>query len=151
MADAHFAKMDDNSDGKLDAEDHKAMQKKHFDAMDADKNGSISEDEFAAAHAAKMEKRGERKEHRMGMDEGGRHGGGKHHGASGHGGPMMAMLHKADVNGDKAISREELRSSVEAHFTKADSNRDGSLSADERKAAHEMMRAEMHKAKANAN
>jgi Ca2+-binding EF-hand superfamily protein len=151
MVDKHFAKMDGNSDGKIDAGDREAMRKKHFEMMDADKNGSISEAEFAAAHAARMEKREDRREQRMGKGEAGGHGGGKHHGRGGRGGAMMVMLHKADVDGDKAVTREEARTSVEAHFAKVDTNKDGNLSADERQAARKAMREEMGKARQKAS
>ena len=53
---------------------------------------------------------------------GGRHGGG------------MKMLALADANGDKAVKKAEFRTAAEARFAKADTNSDGTISADERKA-----------------
>ena len=50
MAAEHFAKMDANGDGKLDQSDRAARQAKMFDRIDADHNGAISRDEFAAMH-----------------------------------------------------------------------------------------------------
>lgn len=128
-ADAHFAKMDANADGTLNEADKAAMVAKHFATMDADKNGSLSQAEFAAAHEARAEKREDRREKRMGRGgpEGkmGRHGG-RHSGG-------MKMLAMADTNGDKAVSKAEFRAAAEARFAKADTNSDGTISADERK------------------
>lgn len=129
-ADSMFAKMDDNGDGTLNAADHEAKMKSHFQTMDADKNGAISEAEFAAAHKARMEMRDDK------MDGRGRHGG--HHGGKGGGG--MMLLKAADTNADMAVSKAEFRASAEAHFAKADSNKDGALSATEQQAARKAMR-----------
>lgn len=145
MATAHFAKMDANNDGQIDAADREAKHKAHFAAMDTDKNGSISETEFAAAHAARMEKRGEPGEGPMGM-EGHRKGHGGHDGhRGGHKGGGMMMLKMADANGDKAITKAEMNAAIDAHFTKADTDKDGKISSAEhdaaRKAMHERMKA----------
>lgn len=125
-ADARFAKMDANGDGSLNQADKAATVAKRFATMDSDKNGSLSEAEFVAAHEARVEKRTDRREKRMGRGgpdgKMGRHGGG------------MKMLARADTNGDKTISRAEFRAAAEARFAKADANRDGSVTADERRA-----------------
>ena len=137
-ADARFAKMDVNADGKLDAADKTAKVKQHFAEMDADKNGSINEAEFVAAHEARMAKREDRREMHMGqagadgMERGGRGGHKGRHGGK-HGGGMK-MLAMADTNGDKAVTKAEFRTAAEARFAKADTNADGTISADERKA-----------------
>ena len=129
-ADARFAKMDANNDGTLNEADKAAMIASRFAAMDADKNGSLSQAEFIAAHEARADKRENRRETRMerGGPEGkmGRHGGR-------HGGGMK-MLVRADTEGDKAVSKAEFRAAAEARFGKADTNNDGTISADERKA-----------------
>jgi hypothetical protein len=44
-----------------------------------------------------------------------------------------------DSNQDKAISRDEFRAAASARFAKADTNADGVVSADERKAMRGMM------------
>lgn len=137
-ADARFAKMDANADGKLDAADKTAMVKKHFAEMDADKNGAINEAEFVAAHEARMAKREDRREMRIGqagpdgMEHGGRGGHKGRHGGK-HGGGMK-MLAMADTNGDKAVTKAEFRTAAEARFAKADANSDDTISADEHKA-----------------
>jgi Ca2+-binding EF-hand superfamily protein len=132
MATAHFTRMDANNDGKLDAADRTAMHKARFTEMDSDRNGSISEAEFMAAHTARMEKRGEGH-----MGFGGEHEGRGHR--RGHGGGM-SLLKAADTNGDQAISKAEMTAAIDAHFIKADANKDGKISSDERVA----MRAAMH-------
>ncbi len=135
LAEARFAKMDANSDGKISPEDREARTKNRFAEMDADKNGVISEAEFSTAHAARMEKRGGRGEGRM--ERGGHRG---RHGGKG-GGHDMALLSKADTNGDRILTREEHRAGAEARFAAADSNKDGNLTATERKAARADRRA----------
>lgn len=131
-ADAMFAKMDVNNDGTLNQADRAAKIKARFSEMDADKNGSINEAEFVTAHEARMAKRDERREMR-GERKGPGGQGGHRMGGRGKGGGMK-MLAMADSNGDKAVTKSEFRSAAEARFAKADTNNDGSISADERKA-----------------
>lgn len=128
-ADSKFANMDANTDGKIDAADREAKMKAHFTEMDADKNGSISEAEMMAAHKNRMEDRAEKHAARG-------HDGGPDHGLG------MAMMKNADANGDMAVTQAEFRAAAEARFAKSDTNKDGSLSADEHKAARKAMRAQ---------
>ena len=128
-ADAVFTKMDANGDGTLNDGDKAAMLAKRFAAIDTDKNGAISQAEFAAAHDMRGERRADRREKRMEhrkmskrhKREGGRDG-------------RMDMMARADRNGDKAISQPEFRAAAEARFAKADTNKDGRITPDERKA-----------------
>jgi hypothetical protein len=53
---------------------------------------------------------------------------------------MMAMLRRADTNGDKAVTREEFDAAMEARFNRADKDGSGTISSEERKAAREAMR-----------
>lgn len=126
-ADARFAKIDLNGDGTLNAADRAAMMAKRFAIMDADNNGAISQSEFMAIHEAGAERRADRRERRMerigaSMREGGRVG-------------AIAMMARADTNGDKAVSQAEYRAAIDARFSKADANQDDSLSIEERQAA----------------
>lgn len=147
-SDAMFAKLDVNGDGKLDTADREAKLKEHFAKIDTDKNGSISQAEFIAMHKERLEKRAEwRGKAGFGPDApppmadgsapdgppppGMRHGG--RHGKMGGGFDGMKM---ADANGDKTITKAEFRTAAEARFAKADTNKDGTISADERKARH---------------
>ncbi len=141
----HFAKMDLNSDGMLNAADREARRAKMFDKLDADNNGSISEAEFAARHAARTGgqhagheamaggKRGGMKGHRMG----GR-------GMMGH----MAMAKMADTNNDSAISRAEFTAAALKHFDRADADNNGTVTQAERQAAHQAMRAQWQERRA---
>ena len=59
---------------------------------------------------------------------------GKRHGREGGRGGPMDMMARADSNGDKAISQSEFRAAAAARFAKADANKDGRITPDERKA-----------------
>ncbi|MCC6924465.1 EF-hand domain-containing protein [Novosphingobium sp.] len=126
-----FAKMDANKDGKLDAADRAAhqgqMQGQMFDKLDTDHNGSISREEFAAAH----QRGGDRAGHGQREGKHGEHGGKR-------GGMMMKM---ADANKDGAVTRDELQAAAAKHFDMMDANKDGKLTKEERQAARDKMRA----------
>lgn len=145
----HFAKVDANGDGYIvkaeaDAAHEKMkseMRDRHFKTMDANGDGSISRAEFDAGHHEGMAM-GEAKPggHAMGAMKG--------HGA-GHGPAMgMMMRHhgdmfgRADTDKDGRVSLAEALAVPMAHFDKADTNKDGTITPEERKAAHEKMRAE---------
>lgn len=146
MASTHFTKMDVNADGLINAADREAKHKAKFGEIDTDKNGSISEAEFTAAHAARMAERGERGEGKMR----GHHEGRGHHGmGKGHHGGGMKMLKMADANGDKTITKAEMTAAVEAHFAKADTNKDGLISSAEHDAMRSAMRERMKAAATN--
>lgn len=135
-----FAKLDANKDGKLDAADRAAKraerQAKKFARLDADGNGSISKaewDQQGADRAAKRAAAGE-------AGQGKRHAMRGHHGKRGghHG---MRMMGKADTDGDKAISQAEFQTAALARFDAADANKDGQVTAEERKAQRGAWRA----------
>jgi hypothetical protein len=84
-----------------------------------------------AIHEAGAERRADRRERRMerigaSMREG------RQRGRVG----SIAMMARADTNGDKAVSQAEYRAAIDARFSKADANQDDSLSIEERQAAH---------------
>lgn len=143
-----FTKMDVNKDGKIDAADRAERkaerQEKRFAAMDADGNGAISRAEWNAHSADRDAKRGEWRGKRG--DAAGKDGKRSGHAMRGHSGKrghhgMMGMMQKADTNGDKAISLAEFQTAALTRFDAADANKDGQVTAAERKAAHEAMRA----------
>ena len=128
-ADGVFTKMDANGDGTLNDGDKTAMLAKRFAAIDTDKNGAISQAEFAAAHDMRGERRADRREKRMEHRKMS-----KRHKREGGSDGRMDMMALADSNGDKAISQPEFRAAAEARFAKADTNKDGRITPDERKA-----------------
>lgn len=136
--DARFAKMDANRDGKLTKEDREIRRQARLDerfvALDTDRNGQISKAEFAAGHEARLG-RGEDGKGREG--QWGKRG---HHGFGG-----GRMLHgrggaRAEAMKDGAMTRAEFMAAPLAMFDKADTNKDGFVTADEMKAAHQAMR-----------
>lgn len=133
-AEAMFAKMDVNHDGKLDQADRTAHEAEMFDKMDTNHDGSISREEFMAAH-----QRGPM----AGPGDGAMGSGdGDHHGKRGHGrmGPMM-MVRMADANKDGVVTKDEFVAAALKHFDEMDANHDGTVTPAERKAAMAAMRA----------
>ena len=60
----------------------------------------------------------------------------------------MAMLRRADTNGDNAVSKAEFDAAVEARFAKVDTDGSGTITAEEREAAHTAMRAQREQRRA---
>jgi len=158
-AEAAFAKLDLNHDGKLDKADRSARLSEHFDKIDTNHDGTISRDEFTAAHEAMMGgmhgmrgdipppgdgprgdgPNGDRHEH--GGREG-RWGHGPRH--PGEGMPMlMEIMAIADPAHTGTITKDAFVGAALKLFDQADTNHDGTVTAQERKAAGEKMRAEM--------
>lgn len=135
-SDKMFARMDANSDGKIDQADREARRAQRFARLDTDKDGQISEAEYAAKHA----RHGERA-NAAGAKPAGDHARHRGHGmrGMGMGGGMIAAM--ADTNNDGAITRAEFDAGVKSRFARMDANGDGTVSVEERKAAHEQMRA----------
>jgi len=141
-----FAEMDANKDGKIDAADRAAHQAEMFDKLDADHNGTISRDEFANAHPpreAMGRPQGGPQARRGGSDgpEGPRMGG-RHRGGQGMG---MMMVRMADTDKNGSVTQAEFTSAALAHFDRADANKDGQLTREERRASHQQMREHMGK------
>lgn len=134
-ANAAFDRMDANKDGKLDKVDRDlqrtAMREKAFSRLDTDNSGSISKAEYLAVRGAKD---GDAKRPgasgKMGQGEMG------HARFRGHGGGMM----HADADKNGSISKAEFTTAAMTRFDAMDSNKDGQVSADERKAARATMR-----------
>ena len=127
-----FDRMDANKDGKLDAADREARQKARFDRLDTNKDGSISREEFAARpDRTRAAPDGQKAE---GKRFGGRHHGGWQRG--GHGG--MGMMKQ----GAGPVTKADFVAAHLARFDAADTDRNGVLTAQERQAQREKMRAE---------
>ena len=135
-----FGRLDANKDGVLNQADRDAKRAQMFDRIDANKDGSISRDEFAARHNGRGERAGmagsEHGEH-AGMGRG--HHGGKR-GMVGMGGMGRMMARMADTNNDGSVTRAEYDTAVGQHFDKVDSDRNGTITATERQAAHAAMK-----------
>ncbi|WP_428629842.1 EF-hand domain-containing protein [Sphingopyxis sp.] len=136
-----FAKLDANKDGKIDPADRAAQQAerqaKMFAAIDADGNGSITKaewDKHGADRAAKRAERGDKRADAGALGEGKRHGMRGPGKRGGHHGMRGGMMAKADTNGDKAISQAEFQTAALARFDASDANKDGQVTAEERKA-----------------
>lgn len=136
-----FARLDANRDGQVDAADraaHRAeRQAKRFASLDADSNGAISKaewDQHSADRAAKWADRGDKRAAAGEAGEGKRHGMRGPGKRGGHHGMRGGMMAKADTNGDKAISQAEFQTAALARFDASDANKDGQVTAEERKA-----------------
>jgi len=129
-AEARFAKLDTNSDGKITSEE-RAVRKddrveQRFARMDADKNGAITLAEMKAAQAQREQMRGER----------GQGGGGRHGMRGGHGGRggMDAMV---DADHDGTITKAEFEAPALARFDRLDTDKNGVVTKVERDAARD--------------
>ena len=139
--DAAFARLDANRDGRFTREEAQArgqerrqqrraqMRTRIFERLDADNNGQISRDEFAQARRG----RGLRGAMAGGRPEGMRHGGpGMRRWR--HRAPGMGMRMGARMFGEASfVTAEQFRARVLARFDRADANRDGTLTAEERR------------------
>ncbi|HEY4544844.1 MAG TPA: hypothetical protein VIG90_00260 [Pedomonas sp.] len=148
--DARFAKMDFDKDGKVTAADRKAAGQarvaERFKKLDADGNGAVTLEEMQAAHDKRMAERAPRearegKDGKERMAHHGKRGFGHKHGFGGKSG-FGPMGGKQDANGDGVITIEEFRAPALAWFDKVDTDRNGVLTAAEREAARQTMRAE---------
>ena len=157
----HFARLDTNRDGYLTAEEMAARRDDRmvrrevrkggpggpaamrdpnasFDRLDANRDGAISRDEFAKGRELRIEKR-------VMVDNNGvvtRQPGAMPMRMRRMGGGMMRgpMLKMADANGDGRVSLAEATTGAMQHFDQVDTNRDGRITPDERRAGRIMMK-----------
>ncbi|BBD99888.1 calcium-binding protein [Sphingobium amiense] len=127
---ARFARMDIDRDGQLTPKDRDLKRQERLGArfaqMDTDGNGQISKAEFTAAHEARAEKRGAG-------------------GTQGHkwrGGPRRDPGMAGPAGRDRAVTKADFIARGMTMFDRADANKDGFVTADEMKAAHQAMRAQ---------
>lgn len=156
-AEQRFARADANGDGEVTPQEMTAAREAReaaraerraaraaqrqammFEKLDTDGSGGLSQAEMETAKALRAQAReeagGERRGRRGGERLGRRGGRGGADGA-------MRMLRRADTNNDEAVSREEFDAAIEARFARLDTDGSGTISAAERKAAMERLRA----------
>jgi hypothetical protein len=149
--DAAFARLDSNRDGRFTREEAQARrqerreqrQTRMFDRLDADNNGQISREEFAQARRGRA-MRGQQGPGPMaeGGPDGMRRDGGPGMRRFRHRGARMGMRMRmgARMFGENGfITAEQFRARALARFDRADTNHDGTLTAEERR-AHRMER-----------
>jgi len=119
-------KMGERGDRKLERMQHRDPAAA-FNRLDADKDGSISRDEFARGHEVRIERRVEKRADKAGAP--GAPGAMRMHRMGGMGGHMFAM---ADANKDSRVTLQEATDAAVRHFDMADVNRDGRITRDER-------------------
>ncbi len=144
--DRHFQQMDADNDGRFTREEaqagHARMRGEHagraFDRLDGNHDGSISREEFAQHRAGRAERRAERGGEGM---RGGHHRGRLMHRRGGPGGRMIG----GRMFGEQGfVTRDQMRERALARFDRIDADRNGTVTAEERRQAHERRRGRMH-------
>ncbi len=158
QVEARFAKADSNRDGFVTQEEVRARAEarraqreerrgerleQRFETLDANHDGSISRAEFSERPAVRGGERGERRAmrgerrgHRFAR-RGGRGGGFM---MARFGGRAFAAM---DLDRDGRVALAEAERAALERFDRVDSNRDGTISPDERQAAREAFRGRM--------
>lgn len=137
-----FAAADVNKDGYVTEAEVQARRTSmmaerrdaHFKAMDKDGNGAITRAEFDAAASARPMGEG-RAMSRAGKGGEGRGMRGRHGGRGGMGAQGLGMIRQGDKDGDGRVSLAEALARPLERFDAADSDKNGVMSADERRAA----------------
>lgn len=110
-----MARADKNADGFISREEAAGhpMLEKHFDMIDTDKDGKLSQAELQAARQAMQDRRKQ---------------------------ALEAKFKAADTDGDGALSRAEAEKALQPRigkmFETADANKDGKVTREELQAAH---------------
>jgi Ca2+-binding EF-hand superfamily protein len=101
-----FGSFDTNSDSKITKDEAKGRLSKHFDKVDGDKDGVITQAEFS-----EMQKMHKGKGHKKGNKE--------------------VSFAKLDANSDGAITKDEAKGRLAKHFDKVDTDANGSITSAE--------------------
>ncbi|WP_228242380.1 EF-hand domain-containing protein [Porphyrobacter sp. GA68] len=119
-AEQAFARMDANNDGVLDARDREARRQQMFERLDTNGDGQISRAEWNAAAEQRTMRQGRR--------------------GNAEGGERRGAWSRANSGAERTISRADFVAAATARFDRLDTNRDGTVSAEERQAARETLR-----------
>jgi Ca2+-binding EF-hand superfamily protein len=171
MVREHFGKIDADKNGVITkaeidglhtemSKDFKGFQGGHvmtmgdpnaaFDRLDANKDGSISREEFASARDHRFERRIERRETIKEGEQSPKDGKEvrrhvmRMHGPGRFGGRMIVM---ADTNSDGQITLAEAEAMALQHFDQMDTNKDGQVTREERRAGRPMIIKQMREEK----
>ncbi len=117
MRHQHFAELDANSNGTLSQDEAKGPLAEHFNEIDADGDGELTKDELKAFH--------------------------KEHGGP-HGHPPGHVMEVLDENGNGTISKDEARGPMADDFAEIDADADGEVSGDEVHAFFEARHGDAH-------
>lgn len=137
-ADQRFSRLDLNNDGQATAEEaRQAHQQRRaeragrmFERMDLNSDGNISRAEFDQVHNQRREARSGDGERR-----------GRWHGRRGMRGHGEHGMGRGALFGEQGfITRDQMREQATAQFDRLDANRDGVLTAEERRQAWSQMR-----------
>lgn len=156
-AEAMFARLDVNKDGKLDRADREARRQERrsalFDRLDADKDGAISKAEFMADRGPGGDRGGAHPEGDMPRPPGGPEASGdrpapdhaerrgRHGGLHGDMKRRMPGFGRGDGDRDGSVARSEFVAAALQRFDAIDTDKDGKVTPEERRAAHDRMRA----------
>ena len=160
----HFARFDADKDGSITTAEMTALHGKHaggawqgengrrmmireermggdpaaaFDRLDTNKDGMISRDEFTKGREIRVEKRIVRREKIDEARKDGKLGEMRMHRMGGMRGARMIVM--ADTNKDGRITLPEAEAMALQHFDQMDSNHDGQVTPEERRAGHILM------------
>ena len=140
-ATAFFKRMDRNGDGVLSTDEVPERMQQRMTALDKDRNGSISSDEFAAAMNRRRGGRMGRGNRQQNMKDGNKKSGMKQRLTEQMRDPEMWMK-RLDKNGDQIVSKDEIPAKMEKRFAKIDKNGNDQLDKNEIVAIIEVMKAE---------
>lgn len=138
-ADAMFARMDKNCDGKLSADERPGRR--------GAEAGDITQQQFRERFLQRFDRADANKDGRLDQTErqnmwgkrGDRRGGMAHRGSEGSRGGMGMMMH-SDANRDGVLTRAEAVAAATAMFDRVDTNKDGRIDQAERDAARAQMK-----------
>ncbi len=132
-AQVRFAEGDANGDGVINSADVQAKAAERFARLDINGDGGVSESEFRAAREARKAERRAQRNGRKKANKAKKARRGKR--------SALAIVKKADTNGDNAVTQAEFLAHSDTRFAKVDANNDGQITREERSAAREERKA----------